>query len=232
MQIVRKRGIILYDKVDHKIVSKHKWYIGRKKTGYTWVYTFVSDPSVFNGVRQLKLGTLLLKPKEGFLVDHINGNPLDCRRKNIRIVTYLQNAQNKARGANAKSKYKGIGWDKANKKWRVEITCDKKRINIGRFESELFAAYMYNVSATKFFGEYARLNTFSKEELQQITVIKNTNKMNEVNCVSKRKSASGIKGVHYDSTSGKYRVRINGITQGKRVSLEEAVNMVREAKKV
>ncbi len=46
-------------------------------------------------VKCITLSRFVMDAKEGELVDHINGDPMDNRRKNLRIVNYRQNSLNK-----------------------------------------------------------------------------------------------------------------------------------------
>src|SRR5260221_12077554 len=57
-------------------------------------------------------------------IDHINGNKLDNRLENLRVVTRSQNAQNrkKRRDGKTTSRFACVTWNKCNKKWRARIT--------------------------------------------------------------------------------------------------------------
>jgi len=46
-------------------------------------------------IKCVTLSRFVMDAKEGQLVDHINGDPMDNRRKNLRIVNYRQNSLNK-----------------------------------------------------------------------------------------------------------------------------------------
>jgi hypothetical protein len=91
-------------------------------------------------------------------VDHINGNPLDNRRANLRIATKSENGRNRGAQSNGKSRFKGVHYEKARNKWRAEICVNKRKIYLGRFDSEIDAAKAYNDAAVSFHGEFARLN--------------------------------------------------------------------------
>ena len=66
-------------------------------------------------------------------VDHIDGDGLNCRRENLRVVTQECNTRNvfKARKTNLHSPYLGVGWHK--KSWRARIYHDGRLIQIGMF---------------------------------------------------------------------------------------------------
>jgi hypothetical protein len=49
-----------------------------------------------------------LERGDGLEVDHKDGNGLDCRRSNLRVVTHAQNQQNRHQQANRTSKYRGV----------------------------------------------------------------------------------------------------------------------------
>jgi hypothetical protein len=93
-------------------------------------------------------------------VDHINGNPLDNRRSNLRLATRGQNAKNRRKKVTAKLKYKGIEIDRGNGQspYRARIYVDGKAIRLGSYKTQEEAARAYDNGARKYHGEFARLN--------------------------------------------------------------------------
>lgn len=89
--------------------------------------------------RKTQLAHVVLgHPLNGLMVDHINGNPLDNRRCNLRIVTARQNSWNRRefRTASKSSKFVGVYWCKAKNKWRAQISIDGRRKMLGSFDTE------------------------------------------------------------------------------------------------
>ncbi len=82
-----------------------------------------------------KMHNLILKPRNGFVVDHINRDRLDNTRGNIRIVTKSQNSKNISIKSNNKSGVPGVYWHNRDKIWYAKITVDRIGINLGTFEN-------------------------------------------------------------------------------------------------
>lgn len=76
----------------------------------------------------------------GLEVDHIDGNVLNNKVDNLRIVTCSENLLNRK---NVTSKYPGVHWNKRNKMWRVMKTFDKVQYFVGYFKDEKEAANKY-----------------------------------------------------------------------------------------
>ena len=103
--------------------------------------------------------SIILPAPNGFVVDHINGNRLDNRRENLRLVTVQQNNFNRRSNINyCSSRYKGVFWIEERQLWRSSIKLNGKSTNLGYFRSEEDAASAYNFYAVKLFGSFARLN--------------------------------------------------------------------------
>ena len=100
----------------------------------------------------------IMNAPRGLLVDHRNGDSLDNRRANLRLATHSQNMQNRRKRKNTTSRYTGVCFEKRRKKWTANITVNKKKIWIGRFDDEIEAAKAYDEAARKEHGEFARLN--------------------------------------------------------------------------
>lgn len=92
--------------------------------------------------------------KQGEMVDHIDGDTLNNRRSNLRIVNAIQNAQNRAVKPGTKSGLKGVSWDSRRKKWSAEIWVDKVKHFLGRFDDPVIAHQAYLKAAAEFFGEF------------------------------------------------------------------------------
>jgi hypothetical protein len=67
-------------------------------------------------------------------IDHINGNKLDNRIENLRPASGVFNAWNRSKPLTNTSGVKNVVWDKLRNKWRVQITANKKRVQIGMFD--------------------------------------------------------------------------------------------------
>ncbi len=92
------------------------------------------------------------------VVDHINGNPFDNRRVNLRVVSYADNAHNKvsSRPMGHTSKYHGV--TKFQDKWKAQITFKGEDIYLGLFDSESEAAEVFDLAALKYYKNNACLN--------------------------------------------------------------------------
>lgn len=102
------------------------------------------------------LHRLVTKAKAEDLVDHINGNRLDNRKSNLRLVSKNQNAQNCSRYINNKSGVKGVYLCKQTGRWRAEIRANNKVFKLGRFETLEEAKKAYDEASKIHHGQYAR----------------------------------------------------------------------------
>jgi hypothetical protein len=93
---------------------------------------------------------------EGLVVDHINHNTLDNTDENLRVLTAAENGQNR-KGAikNSKSGVRGVCWVRKINKWRVVVTINKKRMNLGYFK-KIEEAEKVAVEARKKYMPYSQ----------------------------------------------------------------------------
>lgn len=141
-----KGKVALVDNEDKRWLSMWSWYL--HSNGY-------AAARIKGKIRRMH--ELLIYKFPDYWIDHTNGNPLDNRKENLRLATKSQNGANsKSRGGT--SKYKGVYWHKANKKWCANIRVNHKKHNLGSFADEIEAAKAYDEAAKEHFGEFARLN--------------------------------------------------------------------------
>lgn len=143
----------IMDAGDVALVSKHSWCAVSAGGGKT-VY---AARGTHDG-KTILLHREILGAGSGREVDHINGNGLDNRRSNLRLCSGSQNAMNRQSGWGAHSKFKGVTWHKAGKKWRAYIKVGGKQRHLGCFDREEDAALAYDNAATEAFGDFASLN--------------------------------------------------------------------------
>lgn len=124
-------------KLTYKISTSYKTPIG-KEIGYIWhdgnkkyKYVKVCGKSyrVHRIIWLMEYGEMPDKQ-----IDHINGNTLDNRINNLRCVDNITNSMNRSIQSNNTSGYHGIN-QLPSGNWRVRINVNRKRINVGTFES-------------------------------------------------------------------------------------------------
>lgn len=90
--------------------------------------------------------------------DHIDGDGLNNRRANLRLVSLSQNAANRRPIRGGASSFKGV--TSARGRWRARLVAkDGSRHHLGYFDTEEAAGAAYDVAALAEWGEYARLNS-------------------------------------------------------------------------
>lgn len=94
-------------------------------------------------VHQLVAIAFLNHKPNGFnlVVNHKDFNKTNNNVNNLEIVTMRENTNQKH--LKSTSKYIGVSWNKAAKKWKCELTFNKKRKYLGYFENEYEAHLAY-----------------------------------------------------------------------------------------
>ena len=109
------------------------------------------------GVATLRLHRLLMCAPDGYEVDHIDGDGLNNRRINLRVVTKSQNLQNRRPNRKSASGVKGVTWHKRLGKWQASIMANKTAHYLGYFENLEDAAAAYAKASAELHGEFGRI---------------------------------------------------------------------------
>jgi len=113
----------IVDDEDFEFLNQWKWYFDNR--GYA-----VRKPK--SGLIQMHI--LINKTPKGLFTDHINRNPLDNRRINLRTVTKQQNQANHKIFVTNTSGISGVRWNKIKKRWTAVISYFDKTIWLGQYK--------------------------------------------------------------------------------------------------
>ncbi|MDD3961309.1 MAG: HNH endonuclease [Bacteroidales bacterium] len=132
--------VAIVDSEDYERLHKLKWFTKRYKG------TCYAAHNNKRGSNLTLMHRYILDPENicGLDIDHINGNGLDNRKKNLRLVTKRQNGQNQKNRVCKTSKFPGVSKVKGLKKcWFARICINKKVKYLGHFytEESAFEAY-------------------------------------------------------------------------------------------
>jgi hypothetical protein len=102
------------------------------------------------------LHRFLLDAPRHMMVDHINGNTLDNRRTNLRLVTPAQNQWNRRRNSTHKStRYKGVCVTKTGM-FLARITHNREQKYLGSFMTAEAARTAYVIAESRLRWPYVR----------------------------------------------------------------------------
>ena len=126
--------VTLVDDKDYEWLSQHKWHFDR------YAYRTVKAGK---HKRSVRMHREILDAPKGMEVDHINGDKLDNRRSNLRVVTRSVNSRNQCRRKSYDAPA-GVYWDRFRNKWKVVTSLEGKQWNIGRYTAREEAIQAYS----------------------------------------------------------------------------------------
>lgn len=132
---------VLIDIEDIEKIKEYEWY-------YDGSYIQRKNNKV-------SLHRFLTNASKGEVVDHINHNKLDNRKKNLRICSVAQNTRShKGYRTNTTGKT-GVYLERG--RWRARITVNNKRIHLGNFDNKKDAVNAREKAEEEYFGEFKPL---------------------------------------------------------------------------
>lgn len=156
IQVRSKKGVVLLDACDKWITDRYAVTVARRdRDGYlkATARQYGSDNNWY------MLGRIILGAGPGQYVDHVNHNPLDNRRANLRLCSYEQNCWNTR--PIGSSGYKGVCrtvTKTGSVRWRSQIQARGTLYRLGVYGTAEEAAKAYDEGAKRYHGEFAFLN--------------------------------------------------------------------------
>jgi len=142
--------IVSIDDEDYDKIKDYKWHVSRDD------YIDARIKKEDGTFSTIGLHRLIMNAPKEMSVDHINHNPLNNEKVNLRICSHSDNLKNYSKPKDGKtSQYKGVCWDKNNNKFKAALSFNCKTVYIGLFDDEIIAAEAYNKKASELFGEFA-----------------------------------------------------------------------------
>lgn len=145
------------DDEDFASLSQHRWRLAgstwTKQDGSRTRRLYAAARIDGNGAKLMH--RVIMGAAPGEQVDHINNDPLDNRRANLRIATAQQNLVNR-KGTAAASPYRGVSQHRG--KWMSRVRGEGHYKFLGYFDTAEAAARAYDREAFKAYGERVLLN--------------------------------------------------------------------------
>lgn len=160
MEVVLASGhVLIIDDEDADLIGGYKWRVKDGINNHVKRGTsFIKEGKKVN--QTIYLHRLILEKHghclDGMHVDHINRNPLDCRKSNLRVALCRENARNTSLRKDNTSGFKGVS--KASRwGWQAAIRVDGKRIYLGTFKTPEEAYEVYKKAAKEYHQNFANL---------------------------------------------------------------------------
>jgi hypothetical protein len=106
-----------------------------------------------------KLHRVIFMMHHGYVgdqIDHIDGNSLNNKIENLRVVTNSQNQLNRKISKNSKTKFKGVSKHAQVEKYMVRLKVNGKERYFGLFEDLELAGLVADMAREKYHKEFAR----------------------------------------------------------------------------
>lgn len=146
-------GWVIVDDEDVPLATRYRWRVDKAGYARRKVGTAPAGKP-----RHFLLHRVIAGAPKGVEVDHVNGDPRDNRRCNLRLCTRAENSRNVRPMPFRKHGLPFKGISPSGQRWAAFIETGHKQRYLGTFESAEEAARVYDAEARKLFGTFARTN--------------------------------------------------------------------------
>lgn len=146
---------ILIDEEDLDRIKAEGWSMSKTSHGYVFCNKYLGRVNGKYKYDRKYLHRIIMNPPKNMTVDHIDGDPLNNQKNNLRVCSMANNAKNKK----SKNGVIGVYWHKQIGRWASQISKNGKRFHVGVFKTKKEAQIAYNKAATRLHGKYATLNS-------------------------------------------------------------------------
>jgi hypothetical protein len=153
VELTRGRWAVI-DAADARDVGQFNWFTGSPYALRTRRRSELVDGGALTEYLHVRIARNAGMPSVEE-VDHRNGTELDCRRSNLRPATHGENGCNRRLTARNSSGVKGVSWDARRGKWWAEVSVNRKRRRLGRFDSLEAAKAAVIAARSEMHGEFA-----------------------------------------------------------------------------
>jgi len=146
---------------DYSFLSGFKWCVmkssGRRKDACYCAVRKAGQTTEYmhRAILARMLGRELVATEQ---VDHIDRDPLNNRRENLRLATAGENMRNLLKHTDNTSGFKGVSFRTDRGKWLAKIAVNRKQIHLGYFDTPEAAATAYDTAALVLHGTFACVN--------------------------------------------------------------------------
>ncbi len=134
-----------FDLEDYDLIKDYCWAACEPVKGYVRIETKINNKGV-------NMSQLLTGKND---IDHIDRNPMNNRRSNLREATRSQQGMNRNKQSNNTSGFIGVYWNKRENKWVASLKINNKQKHIGYFVNKNDAIMARLNAEYKLFGEFA-----------------------------------------------------------------------------
>lgn len=151
---LKNGGFCLIDASDAEFVGRWSWQWKTSRGGKVYVVrNRLKDDGP--GARHIPLHRALLEPEANEIVDHEDGDGLNCRRGNMRLCNHSQNLKNRKVRCDSSTGLNGVCPSRSGRRFCAAIMSDGVRHRLGTFGTAAAAHAAYVEAAHRLHGEFA-----------------------------------------------------------------------------
>lgn len=196
------RGLFsVVDDDDYERFKQYRWAANKVREGKFRAVANVDGKPIY-------LHRAIMEAPEGMTVDHIDGDPLNNQRSNLRLCTQAENTRNQKLSRRSKTGFKGVSYFKRDSRYRAYLKLSDKQLHLGYFDTAEEAAKAHDVAAREHFGAFASTNFDENGNFASAPVEHVPTETKKAGHRSRAGTKSGFRGVSWNCQHEKWWVRV------------------------